>query len=911
MIEDDILTRHCTVLGTFVAQCQPKIWGNRSQMLTHEWFKWPPDIFALTSLLLKRTGAYRRAASPENEEWPQTGWPEEAREKANDWRNWIADGARGKHPLSKEIQELEACTEHRLDDLYDPKNEDEWKLCRLLLRLHGIADEAMRGAGIVFSPWTSLQMDSGEKKSISKKISFFYLQANFMLALRGSLSRIPKYLGTVLPKTRTPQVGLTIRSFSLNLTFHNTEVDVAWRAFPWLNFDENIINVLAVPWPFEVKASFFEPLYHPKTSSQLGHNRYFHYQPKPEERLDSKRLVKVIEEASQEVRRIHIMIFPEMALRPRELRELKNDLEEGLAPSQIPMIVTGISAQFTPQDPTEEAESGANPEAPAVAKRELDSQTAKKIMAGPQAAGFNRVVLSVYYAGKWHDVIQDKHHRWKVDGKQIEQYGLGGVLSGGRTWWEAIHVTRRRLSVLAASSWLTICPLICEDLARLDPVSEVLRGVGPTLLTAILLDGPQLRSRWSARYASVFADDPGSSVLTLTSLGMSSRSIRPEALDAVSQKEARELSRTIGLWKDQEKGWRPISIDRSGYPAKVLTINALCRSETTFDGRSDFENSAVFRYQGSFQPPQPRCDETPPSTLEDSGHQLVSSAAGIVTTKEEGENTELPSKGEQEREDVRERKEEDATKKKLKILDMCELTLFTYYADAIVDPESQPEDLFSWFKMAVGLGDGGVKAGERPSNLPEELADILVYSIKTRDLVPRELPTPHLVMAIEAVNSIVRTAHEEFERKYPGKKRWSAEMLTPYLKVLETLAWEQVEAVGFRMRTDLASPEGTQGEFEREVLTVAGKINRESKEKANGSKELPLDFNPHEVGRIRMMTPISILWAIHSRLTTRRRFGLLDSKEASLLEAIEGKVYDRDNHRTYTAWRERIKASQA
>jgi hypothetical protein len=66
--------------------------------------------------------------------------------------------------------------------------------------------------------------------------------------------------------------------------------------------------------------------------------------------------------------------------------------------------------------------------------------------------------------------------------------------------------------------------LICEDLARQDPAAELVRAVGPNLLVALLMDGPQLANRWPARYAAVLAEDPGTSILTLTSLGMVERS---------------------------------------------------------------------------------------------------------------------------------------------------------------------------------------------------------------------------------------------------------------------------------------------------------------------------------------------------------------------------------------------------
>ena len=79
---------------------------------------------------------------------------------------------------------------------------------------------------------------------------------------------------------------------------------------------------------------------------------------------------------------------------------------------------------------------------------------------------------------------------------------------------------RRSLQFLELSEGLTLVAVVCEDLARLDEVAELLRDVGPTLVVTILLDGPQLARRWTARYASVLADDPGTAVLTLTAHGM-------------------------------------------------------------------------------------------------------------------------------------------------------------------------------------------------------------------------------------------------------------------------------------------------------------------------------------------------------------------------------------------------------
>ena len=105
--------------------------------------------------------------------------------------------------------------------------------------------------------------------------------------------------------------------------------------------------------------------------------------------------------------------------------------------------------------------------------------------------------------GQWSHYRQDKHHRWSLDRSQIEQYHLAEVLDPRVRWWEAIEINRRSLEVLERDDGHMIASLVCEDLAHIDDVVELIRAVGPTLVVALLLDGPQLASRWTARYASV------------------------------------------------------------------------------------------------------------------------------------------------------------------------------------------------------------------------------------------------------------------------------------------------------------------------------------------------------------------------------------------------------------------------
>lgn len=90
--------------------------------------------------------------------------------------------------------------------------------------------------------------------------------------------------------------------------------------------------------------------------------------------------------------------------------------------------------------------------------------------------------------------------------------------------------------------------------------------MGPNLLIALLMDGPQLSRRWPARYAAVLAEDPGTSVLTLTSLGMVERS-RP----ILGSGERASASRVIALWRDALEGEIQIALDPA-HDACVLSL---------------------------------------------------------------------------------------------------------------------------------------------------------------------------------------------------------------------------------------------------------------------------------------------------------------------------------------------------
>ncbi len=159
-------------------------------------------------------------------------------------------------------------------------------------------------------------------------------------------------------------------------------------------------------------------------------------------------------------------------------------------------------------------------------------------------------------------------------------------------------------------------------------------------MVTVLLDGPQLASRWTARYASVLADDPGSAVLTLTSFGMVERS-RPEGIAA---------SRVVALWKDPTRGIREIPLE-AGAHGILLSVCVDRAARHSADGRWPTDDTTHLRDVGVHQvraaatatAPAPAGPAPPPATNGGSGLDereltvLSSWAEALAEAEEAGE----------------------------------------------------------------------------------------------------------------------------------------------------------------------------------------------------------------------------------------------------------------------------------
>jgi hypothetical protein len=175
--------------------------------------------------------------------------------------------------------------------------------------------------------------------------------------------------------------------------------------------------------------------------------------------------------------------------------------------------------------------------------------------------------------------VQNKHHRWRLNRTQADSYALDFDRSHDNDkWWEDIDVSRRTLPFFGLRKEMSFVTLICEDLARSDPAMSVVRAVGPNLVVALLMDGPQLAVRWPGQYATVLADDPGSAVLTVTCAGMVDRS---------NWHQSRPV-RSIGLWREAGGKTQEIGLPERA-SGVLLTLQSKKKHQSTLDLRSDKE----------------------------------------------------------------------------------------------------------------------------------------------------------------------------------------------------------------------------------------------------------------------------------------------------------------------------------
>jgi hypothetical protein len=502
-------------------------------------------MFALAACVLQRSGAYSqvvRSWPPGGDKATLTKWTKKIQEIGLHWR---ANFSREAPPAVRSWW----ATVWNYVDLPLAKVQDFRDLCEALLQLSAAADEAAAGAGIPSRD----RVDSFERQAGILLLGERKGQIGASLCRNVHCSKL-----RVLPKQHSPRSGMTVRSLTHHLALC-TAPDIVPH---WITADTDIdtpcLNVLLIPWPLKVVPIQFSGV--APTSAQLvdGYGFFTYSPPQTNRNAVVARIKAIVKKAELAVGHIDGIVLPELALTTAEHLALKRQLVRDNR-----FLIAGVC-----EPSLQEGHPGRNYLVFDIQVRDRTSNTPTYL-----------------------EVKQDKHHRWRLDRSQIVQYGLGRQLEPAREWWEHIEVGRRELNFVTVKDWLTVCVLVCEDLARPDPVGDIVRAVGPNLVLALLMDGPQLAQRWPGRYATVLADDPGCSVLTLSSIGM---------VDLCRPPPNATPSRTVALWKDA-KNRDPLHINLPpGTDGIVLALTRDMVEEHTPDGRTDDGNTAYPALSGVY-----------------------------------------------------------------------------------------------------------------------------------------------------------------------------------------------------------------------------------------------------------------------------------------------------------------------
>jgi hypothetical protein len=516
--------------------------------VSHSTISWPPDAFACAASLLERSGGYLAVLA----EWPPgpatlpAAWASDIESCGRQWRQAAAEDLPPPSAIQESWNIVLASLNNSVQSLAVAE-EGSATVRTALLQILAAADEACEGIGIPGG-----EIDEFENQSLGLLLD---------QQISGAASTLCREISTVklsvLPKLHTPQTGITIRSLSHNLALcpvSEVKPRWTWANHPGLGHDRHGLNVLVVPWPLDIDPSAFRSAI-PRTGrlanmdSSLG---FFEYAVRGGKPLDLSLLETLITNAISMTGSVDVIVFPELALVPSDIEPLAS-LIARLNPR--PILIGGICHSVT---------------------------------GGGMCRNSSVTIVPLESGQRVFALSQDKHHRWLLDGNQVKQYGLGGVLDPTINWWEHTLLSRRELGFLSLQPWLTLCTLICEDLARPDPIANLVRAVGPNMIIALLMDGPQLSSRWPARYGTVLADDPGSSVLTISALGMVKLS-RPRGMAP---------SNIVALWKDAYSGGPTELALPSGHQALLLSLTRVWRKEFSADGRHDRGNTSYLTLSG-------------------------------------------------------------------------------------------------------------------------------------------------------------------------------------------------------------------------------------------------------------------------------------------------------------------------
>jgi hypothetical protein len=361
-------------------------------------------------------------------------------------------------------------------------------------------------------------------------------------------------VGCVQPKNRVAAVGCNLRNLTRHLAYvaHAGHVRCHWQQpiYSTISEDAATLDILIIPLPHEIETSWIKQT--KVVPDEQKRPNWGNFEIEQAWLSDEDTVVALVCEEVKKARsvlednNVNGIIFPEYALTEPLFNKICDEVKK-IEP-QLEFAICGSSSNC-------EGELG-NIVLTALWYNESVSSSPKT-------------------AEKYLLTSRRKHHRWRLNGDQIRDYALETALPPQAAWWESHTIAQRELHFFHFRQTSVFTTMICEDLARSDPCHDILRSIGPNLLFALLMDGPQLRSRWPARYASTLADDPGTSVLTITSMGLINRSNATGRYDP---------STVIAMWRDETGRTEELQLDH-GSKSMILSLKAELTQDQTLDGR--------------------------------------------------------------------------------------------------------------------------------------------------------------------------------------------------------------------------------------------------------------------------------------------------------------------------------------
>ena len=406
----------------------------------------------------------------------------------------------------------------------------EWRVCEALLTLHAIADEACAGLFVALD--------------VRRRGVLLSRPGPRAVGETGCLARIHTQFVRVLPKIRTPPTGRA--SFSRYACVYRPGLETRWHKMPLViaaPTRAEHAQLLLLPWPLRVRESDFRGV--EGSVQRLAKEPFGFFEFAPEERLDLDLVDRVLSRRAKRSA-ASTSSSAESAVEESEIDALEALLDR----HGVTYLQAGVRGRSGDRAAREQSDARRRePEA-----RERRGASTQLLGSGSTSARTSIIAGRSTRARSTSTTSVARFTRTSAGGRRSTS------LAGRSRSSKSARAHDRVAGVRGPRA----------D----DEVAELIRAIGPTIVSTALLDGPQLTSRWSARYASVLADDPGSAVMTLTSFGMAQRS-RPAGFDA---------SPVIALWKDPARGTREISLE-PGAQGVLLTVCGARATRRSADGR--------------------------------------------------------------------------------------------------------------------------------------------------------------------------------------------------------------------------------------------------------------------------------------------------------------------------------------